>query len=131
MLDPINGYVSLHNLLKIFSFFIPKILKIFKKQQQQMDPSAGKSTIPTELVPAASSHKHPKAQIKRTAGHPNGGATPDVRQHLSCLLRLLHPNSPPLPSQHHRQELTSGMPQSPYPGSQLSIGSRSQAGRRG
>jgi hypothetical protein len=62
MLDPINGYDSPHKPLKMFSFFILKILKIFKRQQQEIEPSAGKSTIATEFVAAASRDKHPKAQ---------------------------------------------------------------------
>jgi hypothetical protein len=75
MIDPINGYDYPRNLLKTFSFFIPKILKILKK---------------TAAVDRSVDTKKP------TAGHPDGRATPEVHHHLTCLLRLIYsPSQPP------------------------------------
>ena len=50
---------------------------------------------------------------------------------LFCLIEIDMSSISPLPSQRHRQELISKTPQAPNRGSQLSTGSRSQAGRRG
>jgi len=74
--------------------FLPKTFKIFKKQQQQTVLSAGKNTIATEFVAAASSHKHPKAQKRPLPDTKVGRQQQCVTRSSvfsNCYIRILPP----------------------------------------
>jgi hypothetical protein len=81
--------------LKKWGFLRSKILKIFKKQQQQMDPPAGKNTIVTEFVVAASSHKHPRAQKKISPDTLAGGQRQRCILIFPVFLRVIDHQNPP------------------------------------